>query len=535
MTGLMKRLLAGIFILIVVSAGIAWYGTPVLTKKIASITQQKLDSLGIHASVSVNIWKRAIRLDSITYATPLRNDSLHTRPHQVFIATLQASGIHILPFINDKKIIINTLVLTDGAILYNKAFKKSPTDSTTPLHNQPIVTGIELKRTLITNISATVMHDTLAVSTGTLNKLRLDDLEIRFQNDTVYRIGNVEVDLQRIAYKKPGDLHGISVARAIYTSKREALEVDSFKIIPAYNKNDFARIAKIQKTRLDILLPKIVMQGIKHQRFFADSTIEVSRTVITDGYVHAYRDKHYPFVRNRIMPLPIEGIRQLPFNIKSDTILIRNANIAYEEFSEKGLPQPGTITFNSLNATLSGLSTVEKNPDSKAFSTLTAECRVMNSGVLNATFKLPLNSTMNYEASGSIRNMNLTSLNPALGYLTHMEIRSGILNDLRFTFSYNDNTSTGEVLLNYSNLKLRVLNQDGSSIHKVLSGVINAVVRSDKDKTVDKSKRTGVINIERDKKRFVFQLWWQSILNGLQSTFMNKSTTNNKGKARGGG
>jgi hypothetical protein len=146
----------------------------------------------------------------------------------------------------------------------------------------------------------------------------------------------------------------------------------------------------------------------------------------------------------------------------------------------------------------------------------------MNNGKLHATFKMPLNSSVNYEAFGNVQNMNLKSLNPSLGNLSRIEIADGTLNDLRFNFSYNDNVSTGEVLVSYTGLKLQALKKDKAhEINKLLSAAINAIVKSDKDKSVDKSKRTGVIDIERDKKRFVFQFWWKSLLDGLQSTFVD--------------
>jgi hypothetical protein len=40
---------------------------------------------------------------------------------------------------------------------------------------------------------------------------------------------------------------------------------------------------------------------------------------------------------------------------------------------------------------------------------------------------------------------------------------------------------------------------------------------------MDQDKRIGEISIERDKRRFVFQFWWKSLLDGLQSTFTDNS------------
>lgn len=486
--------------------------------------REKLLAAGFHTkSISISLLKRSVELDSVLYASP---DITAKNPHYLFIQKVKVNGVHIYSLLKKKEIIIDQVVVAQGSIRYNKNFKvKKDSSATADPENK--INRIRVKYISVTTLDAAVMNDTLAESSGTINNFEAGELNLSFRQDTTYSIGWMEAHLENLQQSKKEGLHSFAVSKIDYTSKDERLEADSFRIIPTYNKPDFARIAKIQKTRLDIVVPKIIFEGIKQARFFSDSTLEITRIYIPKPRVHAYRDKRYPFVRDWIMPLPIEGIRRLPFKLRIDSIVIHQANIAYEEFSEKGLESTGTITFNRLDASFAGLSTELKQPDRKSFWTLVANCKVMDNGSLHATFKFPLNRTVNYQAYGSLRNMNLTSLNPTLGNLTRIEIKEGTLNDLRFNFSYNDDVSKGEVLINYSDLNLTALKKEKvREVNKILSAAINTIVKSDKDKSVDKSKRTGVIDIERDKKRFVFQFWWKSLLDGLQSTF----TDNGKNK-----
>lgn len=531
MSGSANRIFKIIGIVVLILGAIIISASYIVGSRLEETVKQKLLAVGFHTkSVSISFLKRSIELERVYYAPP---DTTIKNAHTLFIQKINVSGVHIYSLLKKQEIIIDHLVVDSGSIRYNKNYK-IPTGSP---NNSPDkkINGVQVKHFFISNIDASLWADTLIESSATLKDFELNDFNLSFKQDTTYSIGKLKAKLENIEQSKKGGLHAIAISKLYYNSKDEQLEVDSLRIIPNYNKGEFARIARIQKTRLDITLPKIIFEGVKQDRFFSDSTLEVTRISIPEPIIHAYRDKRYPFVRDWIMPLPIEGIRRLPFTLKVDSILIYHANIAYEEYSEKGLEATGTITFNTLDASFAGLNTENNQPDKKAFCTLVADCKVMNNGVLHATFKFPLNDAVNYEAYGSVRNMDLKSLNPALGNLARIEISEGTLNELHFNFSYNDAVSTGEVLINYSNLKLGALKKEKvHEVNKLLSTAINAIVKSDKDKSVDKSERTGAIDIERDKKRFVFQLWWKSVLDGLQSTFLDsgkkKKTTKGSSK-----
>lgn len=519
-----KRIFTITGVIVLILGAIVIIASYVLSAGLEEKVRGKLLAAGFHVkSVSISLLKRSIELDSIRY-TPL--DTTAKNPHQLSVQKINVRGIHIFSLLKKKEIIIDHVVIERGYLRYNKNFRKdssanSTNNSTT---SDDKINSVRVKYLSVTTVEAAMLNDSLTESSATVNSLEVNELILLFKEDTTYSIGSVKTRLENLQQSKKGGLHSISVSTVDYDSKEERMEADSFRIIPNYNKPDFARIAKIQTTRLDIVIPKIIFEGIKQTRFISDSTLEITRIRIPKPVVHAYRDKHYPFVRDWIMPLPIEGIRRLPFKLRIDSILIQGANIAYEEFSDKGLDASGTLTFNQLNASFAGLTTEIDQPEKDAFCTLITDCKVMDNGALHAAFKFPLNSTVNYEATGNLRNMDLTSLNPTLGNLTRIEIKEGTLNDLHYTFSYNDNVSTGEVLINYSNLNLNALKKEKErEVNKVLSAVINTVVKSNKDKSMDQDKRIGEISIERDKRRFVFQFWWKSLLDGLQSTFTDNS------------
>jgi len=492
---------------------------------VTSLIEERLDASLRKAGLQVkrariSLWSRSVQLNDVTYVP---SDSMGAYPHQLSVQYLSVEGVHVLHFLKKNELIINRLIIDEGTLGYNKNFKFKKDSAADDKGSDLKIVSIQIRNIVITNIAAAMLNDSLTETSAALHDLRIKDVSASFRNDTTYSVGEMQATVNNFTSSSKGSLHTFSLSSVSYNSSDKQIEADLFRITPKHSKADFARIAKIQKTRLEAELPKIVLEGVELEKLVTEHVLRVKRITIPKPVVHAYRDKRYPFIRDWIMPLPIEGIRRLPFTIDIDSILIYQADIAYEEFSEKGLPEPGTITFNKLDASFAGLNTALKNPGRKDFCTLVADCHVMNSGALHATFRLPLNGQTNYQAFGSVRNMNLKSLNPSLGNLTRFEIADGTLNELYFNFSYDDDGSTGEVLINYKDLKLQALKKDKKyhETNKFLTAAINAIVKSDKDKSVDKSKRTGFIDIERDKKRFVFQLWWKSVLDGLQSVFLN--------------
>lgn len=487
--------------------------------------EEKLDASLRKAGLQVkkariSLWTRSVQLNDVTY---LPSDSIDAYPHQLSVQYLSVEGVHVLHFLKKNELIINRLIIDEGTLGYNKNFKFKKDSTSNDKNSDLKINTIQIRNIVITNIEAAMMNDSLKETSATLRDLRIKDVSVSFRNDTTYSFGEIQATVNNFTSSRKESLHTFSLSSISYNSREKQIEADLFRITPKHSKADFARIAKIQKTRLEAELPKIVLEGAELEKLVTEHVLRVKRITIPKPVVHAYRDKRYPFIRDWIMPLPIEGIRRLPFAIDVDSILIYQADIAYEEFSEKGLPEPGTITFNKLDASFAGLNTALKKPGRKDFCTLVADCNVMNSGALHATFKMPLNSRVDYQAYGQVRDMDLKSLNPSLGNLTRFEIAGGTLNELYFNFAYNDEGATGEVLINYKDLKLEALKKEKKyhETNKFLTAAINAIVKSNKDKSVDKSKRTGFIDIERDKKRFVFQLWWKSVLDGLQSVFLN--------------
>ena len=143
----------------------------------------------------------------------------------------------------------------------------------------------------------------------------------------------------------------------------------------------------------------------------------------------------------------------------------------------------------------------------------------MGKGLIKAEFSLPYNKAQVYNAKGSLNALSLYRLNPMLENVAFMSVTSGKLNQLSFNFDYTDLTSKGTVLINYEDLKINSLTKEkDSEKNEFMSFVVNTILKSDKDESLDKGRRMGTVDFDRDRRRAIFHYWWNSVFTGIKST-----------------
>jgi hypothetical protein len=55
---------------------------------------------------------------------------------------------------------------------------------------------------------------------------------------------------------------------------------------------------------------------------------------------------------------------------------------------------------------------------------------------------------------------------------------------------------------------------------------ISFFVKKNRDQSGKNAKAVGIIDIERDRRRLIFNTWWKSILDGLQSSLLGHGKSN---------
>jgi len=504
-----KRLLLALalFVLVIVSVNVLTH----IAEKEAITKFKKLN--GTFGSIKINILSRSVSIKNIAWQSPNQQ-----YPHQVTIANCKFQGIGLFQLIFHKRIYIEKLLLDSGKISYNQLLEAKEAPSSKKKEYP-----VEIENIIVNNLYGELRQDSVSKIHGLVNAstgafVSTDKFLKAFQSNFNYLEGSI-LDL---TIKDAKGFYTTHVNEVQFDSRAQRLQIDSLTLIPQHTKYQFARKWGQQIDRIDLSIQKIDISRLDYPKLF-DSLFSAGKISVTSADLLSFRDKRIPDGIEPIVPMPMTSLARLPFAISIDSIVLTSSKVTVEEFAVDGF-QPGYINFQQLTALMT---TIDNRYDStKArHSKLVASGNLMGTGLVKATFSFPLDGSADYLTTGSLRDFRLADLNPMLENIAQLRIEEGHLKEVSFNFRYNDRKSIGSLAINYKDLKLQVLKSDkGKSENYFKSWLINALVMNTKDKSVDRAKRTGLIELERDRKRFIFNIWWKSIRSGLQSSFLGKST-----------
>ncbi|MGC3943496.1 MAG: DUF748 domain-containing protein [Chryseolinea sp.] len=485
--------------------------------------------------VEADVVTRSITIDGFEWHQ--KNDSSSQQPHskakgniQISVETIHASWIDVVSLIRDKEIRIGSLAVSDGKIVVDDQIFNKPksSDSTGTVH-RPATKQMRLPFNHLSvgslsldNIDVIINEDTITAHKSNVN-IALKELVLsepsRMNDINAYTLAGLKVTLKGYQMTAPQSMYTLAVKEMTFDSETKTLNVQSVVLLPKYGKYKFSRRLGKQVDRFILRVPSIQLSDLDMSRI-QDSVVTASSLKIRKADLYIFRDKRLPFIKHHNTALPVALIRKLKFGFALDSLLLEDTKITYEEFPEKGF-QTGYIVFDHLQANVTKVTNRDLYPGHMQ-SVLHVSSRVMRNGAINVDFTLPYDKAQIYNARGRISNLRLETLNPILESLAFIRVESGRLNALDFNFSYDDYKSTGNILVNYENLKVTGLAKDKEAKEKDFkSFVLNLFVKKDKDKEVPLEKRSGKIDYERDRRRAIFNVWVKSLFSGVKSSVVD--------------
>lgn len=483
------------------------YLEKVISRKLTEVNC-KIDSLDVH------LLSRSIRGKNLRWTT--REDSAHRVPHQIQVDHISIEYIGALRYLFSHELHISKITVEDGAITYNQALQIKD--------NLKVRDGnfnaIHINQLVLSNLKVHFIADTIPEYSASID-VKLNTILIKNdpeEEGVQYEVGAVEGIFKHLVFQGKSSLYNTTISRVYINSTDGKIDIDSIHMNPLKGKYEFANSLGKQKTRVVLQIPSIRMTGFAFDAL-RDSIFSVSTTEIREANLSVFRDKRLPF-KNPLIPLPMQMLKEeIPFALKLDTIRVINSRIVHEEIAEGG-NEIGKVNITALNATISNFNNRLYN-DRPPFAVITARSKFMKTGLIEASFFMPVKPGVNYEAIGKISHLNLQEINTITEAVGFLRIESGLMNNLNFNFQYNEYKSNGKLDINYENLKMVSLNKKSKNkINQFKTFILNALVKKNKDKNTPKEERTGVINIERDRRRFVVNVWVMSLFDGLKSAVL---------------
>lgn len=309
-------------------------------------------------------------------------------------------------------------------------------------------------------------------------------------------------------YYHPSEFYHIETEKIKVT--KTDLNIANFKMTPEYSRREF--VAKIPKEKdLYTLRCKSIKVdkmnwGFKQDDFFFHCNV----IDLNHAAANIYRSLEPPddmTKRNFYNKM----LRDMKFDLKIDTLKVRNSILEYEE--EKSFDiGAAKLIFNPFNLTATSICSGFKKstlPDLKT----KINCGFMNSSPLNVNWKLNvMDKSDGFNINGTLTNFDAEKIAPFSKPYMNITTK-GTIDEVRFNFSGNDKGSVGEFKVEYDDLKFTIYKKDDrKKKNKVMTFLARIFVKKD---TKDKLKDAH-IEVARIQEKSFYNLLWRSIQEGLK-------------------
>ncbi len=338
-----------------------------------------------------------------------------------------------------------------------------------------------------------------------LNKIPFEYSNVKAKSDTVF--------------VKVSPFENLTVRD--FSIENNTADFDNLELKTKYSKKELSKVIAIEQDYYNLTLKSLSVEdfdfGFNHNRFFAKS----KKISLATPSLEVYRDKLVAD-NNKPKSLYSKMLRNLPFDLTVDSLKIFDAKIKYEERVKKE-NMGGTLNFEKLEAAISNVSNTYKEP-------------IKTTIKVNADFMEHTPIAIDWEFD--VQNKNDQFLFKAnIGPLVAEKMNSFTEPNLKvklegnttktyFTIDGNNDTSTIDMKINYSDFEVSILRKNGKGKNKFLSAIANIFLSKNSD-AKNTNYREGIATATRDKTKSVFNFLWINLKNALIKTMLggNKNDT----------
>jgi len=330
-------------------------------------------------------------------------------------------------------------------------------------------------------------------------------------NKIPFEFADYDLACDSVSYH-PNPFYRIGIQKI--TATKTDLNLHHLKVLPKYSRRAFtARIPK-EKDLYTLLCKSVAVTqinwGFKHEDFF----FHCDAIAVNHAAANIYRSKA-PADNTHKKYLYSKLLRDLKFDLKVDTLKVRNSIIEYEE-EKSAKTGPGKLSFGNFTLTATDICSGfnrEKKPDLK----INIQCRFMNASPLHANWRFNvMDRSDRFHINGTLTNFNTEMIEPFTKPYMNLET-SGILDEVHFNFTGNDKRNTGNFSVKYDDLKLTIFRKKNpEKKNRFLTFLAKIFVKKNTKGRV----KEAYVEVERIPEKSFYNLLWRSAEKGLKEIIM---------------
>ncbi len=330
--------------------------------------------------------------------------------------------------------------------------------------------------------------------------------------------GSLELEGAEVGLPPLYDLH---IGYLRLTHPDSLLLVKDIELAARYSTQDYAGVVKYETDLTTFHTEAIGLRGLDISARLAQGSVRAGEARISGTDLHDYLDKTMPDAPYRKKPLPARLLRQLPFTVCIDSVVVDRLNVEYNE-KDTITTDYGQIEFSDINAVAHGICNL--HPDKKPEMHVVATARAYRVAPIHFDFRTAIfDSSDRFSVEARIGALPFRAFNAMTHNLLLVRATAGTIGGIDFRFDASDKQGSGRVDVEYAGLKLKMGNRGGMKLrYEVETFLANQVLRS-KNIHAGGSFRHGDFTVERAQNRQIFNYMWRGLREGLTESVLPKA------------
>jgi hypothetical protein len=518
---------------------------PVLKDRLHTLIIQGSDSLYTYTlqklkanfyGGNVEVQNLQINVDSSRYEYLRAKNALPSLTMQLSLKRGHIKGVGIIDLLFGKKIRVEEIMSSQADIkLTRNIHPHSTNEEKLPLWKaiQPKISSIYVNKIKLEGIKLLYKNSDTSESV----KLQFDRCDASFNDiliDSAAAVDTTRIGFTKEILMKFNDLkfrtsdstYKMKAEGIKYSSKDRSLEVDSFKLQPTLEKEDFYSVANRQTSLYYFEFARVRFVNTRLDHFIHNNIIDADSVVFEKPELKIYNDKSLPpDFESKIGKFPHQTLLTAGATIMIKNISFKEASLQLTEKDAK-TNQEGTLAlahlnFNATNVTNDSFLIRKNHVCTAHFNGV-----IFNNSPVSLSLKLYLDATDGrFDASGFVKNVSASQLNELAVPLANVQFNSCNIHDLEFTVTGEDYSATSNVRMLYNHLSVTLRKTDEETglvkTKKFMTKFLNRFVLWSDNPGPDGIERSAQNKrVARLTTQSFFGLLWKTIFAGMQDVMM---------------
>ena len=483
----------------------------------AIIRNEKVNQVFTLNDVEYNAPKRSITINKFLQTDEKRNKVL------ISLTKTKLLGLSTNSFIYNRQIKADSLITNGGIIgLYKSAHKQKGTetiDIDNKFFDEAVVKNIVIGKTVLSIYNkANENEKPLLLQNAQFSALNIDSI---YSGTNVLKLlgqsrWNFKAD--GISFITKDKVYKAQVGPFELDKSKKTIKINTASLLPLVSEAAFVNSLKVQTDLYNVSFKNIQFSGADLTALLEKKSI-IAENLVFEPVLKVFNDRTVtPDTESKLGKYPYQSMMKMPTEFYIKNVQIKNGYVSYRERGaiSKNI---GDVFFSNVNGSIANATNMESYIKQKNTMEVNVSAKFLNMALLSSQWKIPLNAKDGaFSITGNVASFNGINLNPVIEPLGMGSIKSGNIKRFDFNLKGNDIKATGEAVVLYNDLKIKLLKNKGSAItnKSVTSFVANIII---KDQNPSNGKvRTGNIAFDRVMTKSFFNLIWKSLFDGFKKS-----------------